>query len=259
VNPDQIRQALADRHARQSQQKPLRLPADSVGLQPREDTLYANIAASYFTLRIGLALMAFVLPIALWISAGPDSLQGSISAYYHYAAAQPAEYGAGSARNIMVGTLWAVGTFLFFYKGYSRAEDWVLDLAGVAAVLISLFPMDWPPVPEVPHSQIATVHYVSAAAFFVAIAYVCVFRSNDTLAIMTNDVRKRFFRRVYVVLAAAMVAMPTTVWLRHVLTATPENGHFLFWVEVTGVYVYATFWLVKSREIWEIENPRVVG
>jgi hypothetical protein len=259
MDPEQIRQALADRHAARTRQRPFRLPADTVGRQADEDTLYANIASSYFMLRIGLALMAFALPVALWIGAGPDSLQGSISAYYHYSAAQPADYGAGSVRNIMVGVLWAVGTFLFFYKGYSRAEDWVLNLAGVTAVLISLFPMDWPPVPEVRHSPIATVHYISAAAFFAAIAYVCVFRSNDTLAIMTNEVRKRFFRRVYAGLAIAMVAMPAAVWLRHQLSGTPENGHVLLWVEVTGIYVYATFWLVKSREIWEIENPRVAG
>ena len=55
--------------------------------------------------------------------------QQSLSAYYYT-----------GTRNVFVGTLWAIGIFLFAYPGYNHREDLLGNLAGVFALGVSLFP-----------------------------------------------------------------------------------------------------------------------
>jgi hypothetical protein len=210
----------------------------------KDDAVLASITASYFFLRRGLALIAFVFPIALWLGAGPGHLQTSISAYYHYSAASPA-YGAGTMRNVFVGVLWAIGAFLYFYKGYSAKEDWALDVAGLAAAAIASFPMDWPPGAGA--TWVGTVHYSSATAFFLAIAFVCLFCSGDTLAALKDERRRGRFRRIYAALGIAMVAVPLAVLV------LPFGSFVVLGIEVGGIWIFSLFWLVKSREIALIE------
>ncbi len=57
--------------------------------------------------------------------------------------ALPAVTEAGSMRSYFVGFLFAVGAILFANKGYSRREDIFLNIAGVSALMIALFPMPW--------------------------------------------------------------------------------------------------------------------
>ncbi len=222
----------------------------------REQTrIFANISSSYFRLRRGLALVAFAFPIVLIVGGGLDQVQTSISAYYHYSAEAPSRYGAGTMRNIFVGVLWAIGSFLYFYKGYSRREDLALDVAGLAAALgVALFPMDWPVAQGVARTTIGTIHYASAITFFVAIAYVCLFRSDDTLNILKDADRRRRFKRLYVLLGTLMVVAPLTILALHLLWPPAERSYAVLLIEIAGIYVFSAFWLVKSREIALIER-----
>ncbi|RJG55509.1 hypothetical protein D0Z70_08900 [Sphingobium terrigena] len=263
MQPDDMRDQLAWRHARVKMQggqlgggegsKSIAAPPAVPPALSTVDDLFESISSSYFMLRRGLAVVAFLLPIALWIVAGPEYLQTSISAYYHFShvADGMSAYGAGAARNIFVGVLWMVGAFLYFYKGYSWQEDVALNIAGIAAIGIALFPMDWP---EHAATTTAKIHYSSAVIFFVAIAYVCVFRSGDTLSIMEDgDVRRRF-KRIYSVLGILMIACPVAVLLIHFLSGSPEKNYVVLLVELAGVWVFSTFWITKSREIALIER-----
>jgi hypothetical protein len=228
--------------------------AAAVEAAKQNETL-EGITASYFLLRRGLAALAFAFPILLWLGAGPDHLQASISAYYHYAAGDGSDYGAGTMRDVFVGVLWAIGSFLFFYKGYSGKEDMALNLAGIAALLLALFPMDWPPNPAAQPTSTAIVHSAGAVLFFLAIAYVCLFRSGDTLDLMKEEERRRRFKRVYIVLGTLMVVVPLTVVALHFLLPGPaDRSPVVFGIEVAGIYVFSAFWLVKSREIAIVER-----
>lgn len=219
-----------------------------------KNAIVKNISMSYFLLRRGLAMLAFALPILLWLWAGPDHLQGSISAYYHYAAGD-LRYGAGTSRDILVGILWAAGAFLFFYKGYSREENIALDVAGVAAVCLALFPMDWPPSDTAQPSLVSIVHSVSAVLLFLAMAYVCLCQSGPTLRLMRDPARQRRFKAIYKLLGTLMIVLPLTVVTLHYLLPSPTGSSSLtFSVEVAGIYVFSAFWLVKSREIAILER-----
>ncbi len=215
--------------------------------------LLAGISASYFRLRRGLAIVAFALPIVLALGAR-GTLQGSISAYYHYAAAAcdpgPCPAGGGTMRDVFVGGLWMIGSFLIFYRGYSVAEDRALNLAGLAAVVIAISPMDWPPgAPATFHGE---AHGTSAVLFFLSIAYVAIFRARDTSDLLAEPARRRFLA-TYRTLGALMVLLPLGAVALHLLLHEAHSRVTLA-VEVSGIYVFAAFWLVKSREIAAIER-----
>ncbi|QAY78961.1 hypothetical protein ETR14_22285 [Sphingosinicella sp. BN140058] len=152
-------------------------------------------------------------------------------------------------RDVFVGMLWAIGAFLFFYRGHSIQEDLALNVAGISAVLVALLPMDWPADESGPMTTTGTLHSVSATLFFVMIAYVCVFRARDTLCMVQSGRRRRRFKRLYVALGAMMLATPLTVYALQAVAPAVGNDHAILMVEAAGVFVFAAFWLVKSWEI----------
>jgi hypothetical protein len=265
IKPEDLREDLeAGRAGADADGASTRRAVATAGTAPisgnEREKLIKTISASYFLLRRGLAILALVFPIALWVGAGIDHLQPSISAYYHFQwiGGDRSPYGSGEMRDVFVGVLWAIGTFLFFYKGYSRKEDIALDLAGVAAVLIALFPQDWP---SGMNSWVNQVHFTSAIVFFLAIAYVCLFRSNDTLRIITDEERRRWFKRLYALLGALMVVLPLGLFALHllsdrldVLPRRTDDSYIVLGLEVAAIWVFAAFWLVKSREIALIQK-----
>ena len=92
-------------------------------MQP--DELQAHILSTYFGLRLGIVIASALLPIVLffggWLRGGLE-LQPSISDYYFA--------GGGVMRDWFVGTLCAVGVFLYLYKGFSDRENVALNIAG---------------------------------------------------------------------------------------------------------------------------------
>jgi hypothetical protein len=246
MDPNDVRAALAPR--------PPAMPdmlafTGATPLPPDDRTaILASISSSYFGLRRGLAAVAFLLPPVLWLGAG-GRLQGSISAYYHFARGHAA-VGGGTMRDVFVGALWMIGSFLVFYRGYSRAEDRALNVAGLAAVAIALSPMDWPA--GVAATLGGRIHGTSAVVFFLIIAYVALFRSGDTVSLLDAAARRRF-TAIYRVLGGLMVVLPLGAVALHLLLPNPDS-HVVWAVEVSGIYVFAAFWLVKSREIAQIER-----
>lgn len=243
ITPDDVRQHLAGRTVAAGFAAPRTAPAGSV----ERAAILASISASYFRLRGGLAVIALAFPPVLWLGAGGHALAGSISAYYHVPGAV---FGGGIMRDVFVGALWAIGAFLFFYKGYSAAENRALNLAGAAAVAIAISPMDWP------EGSAATltgrVHGAAAIVFFLAVAYVCLARAGDTLTLLPVP-RRRAFARTYSFLGTLMVVLPVGVAGLHVLLGRAAFNVWVFAIEVAAIYVFAVFWLVKSREIALIE------
>lgn len=207
------------------------------------------VSTSYVILRNGIGVIGFALPIVMIVGGGLDHIQGSLSAYYHYSPTRPGQYGGGTMRDLFVAMLCAIGAFLLFYRGHSLHEDVALNIAGIAAVLVALFPMDWPAEPSAVMSKEAQVHLTSATIFFIAIAYVCVFRARDTLCILADQGRRKAFERIYLVMGLLMLATPATVALIQYMSSAEGPGYKTLVVESAGVFVFAAFWLVKSYEI----------
>jgi hypothetical protein len=222
----------------------------AVAAEAKRDEVLVNITASYFFLRRGLAFIAIAFPFALWGLAG---INDSLSAYYHCTDGVCAARGGGAGRDVLTGVLWAVGTFLFFYRGYTRKEDWALNLAGIAAAAVAFFPSDFARA-EQGRSLVGKIHFTSGLVFFLAIAFVCLFCSGDTLKKLKNAAKVRRFKRAYAGLGTAMIAVPIGVFALHYLLDRPGRGYTVLGVELAGLFVFAAFWLVKSREIALIER-----
>lgn len=201
------------------------------------------VALSYQILRNGIGVLALAFPVVMVVAGGLDHVQNSLSAYYHFSPAAPAQYGAGTVRDMFVGMLCAIGAFLFFYRGHSLREDWALNIAGISVVLVAFVPMDWPAAAEA-SSVAGTVHWVSAAIFFVMIGYVCIFRARDTLCLTCDERRRKAFERAYALLGLLMFATPAAAAI-----SFERSGYATLIIEICGIFVFSAFWLVKGHEI----------
>jgi hypothetical protein len=207
--------------------------------------LREHILKTYSLLRIGMAGIGILFPLILWwvgVFVGVK-LQGSISAYYHT-----------PMRDVFVGSLFAIGVFLYFYKGVTNQENIALNFAGVFAVLVALLPTAAPPDLQCKTFTAPYWHGTSAILFFIAIAYVCIFRASDTLDEITNPARRAFFKRIYRILGGLMILFPlASALLLHFLN---ETSSIVYFVELAGVWVFSAYWILKTLEIRESQIDR---
>lgn len=205
------------------------------------DELQHHMFATYTTLRIGLAIIAFAFPILLWLGGRLVGLplQDSMSAYYHAYAAD-----GQSMRNWFVGILFAVGVILYLYKGYSYRENYALNLAGIFAIGIAVFPMQWNCGDA---CSTFSLHGTFAALFFLAIAYVCFWCASDTLHLMKNPAREKWYRAIYRLIGIGLILTPVVALL--LTLVLDQFKSFVFYGEMIGIFVFSAYWLVKSIEI----------
>jgi hypothetical protein len=201
------------------------------------DKLQQNILSTYFTLRMGIVVLSVLLPVILYVGGkvGGIDLLNSMSAYYggH----------SGLMRNWLVGILWTVGSFLYLYKGYSTLENILLNFAGSFAVGVAMIPCNCWPEAIGPDN---TLHAVVAVAFFLCMACVCLFCAADTISLLPDQKTRDRFKRQYRIIGVLLVASPlSAIAVSYVLR---QFDNYKFFVEAFGVWVFAAYWLVKSRE-----------
>ena len=223
----------------------------------------------FIALRWGVGAVGISLPIILAVWGGAVygiHLPGSMSAYYHatsgcsgkiaadsLAAAKADDKkdiacaclatGTGPMRNWFVGSLFFFGGAMLLMRGFSRWESWALDIAGVAAPLIALNPMNWGTKTSF------SPHLTFAITFFVCVGVTCVFCSGKTLKEIppaTPNLAKviAFYRGWYRVFAVVMVGAPICAhWF---LRKDPNS---MFFVELAGVWAFGFYWLFKTYEL----------
>lgn len=226
--------------------------------------LERHILDTYFFLRLGVGLLALSFPVLLW--AGGEllvntPLQESMSAYYHT-----------GMRNVFVGVLIATGFYLILYKGFSRYEDWALNIAALLAVGIAIFPMNvaWNIGCGISGDtscledrfkpfMAGHVHGTCAALFFLAIGYVSIFRSGETLYLVENKEHRTYYRHIYRTLGVWMLLFPGIAWALFTFAhqGVPGSKNYsVFFVELAGVWVFAAYWLTKTHELRSTEGDK---
>jgi hypothetical protein len=192
---------------------------------------------TYFTLRLGIVILAFALPLGLLVYSFATHgylKEGSMSAFY----------GAdqGAMRDWFVGILCAIGAFLILYKGFSRLEDWLLNCAGTFAVLTANTPCDcW----DIGANK-SRAHAIFAVLFFGCMGAVCLFCAKHTVSLLPAEHRKKFARSYYAIGVWLFIAPLGALVLARVLG---QNSLALFVVEFAAVAVFAIYWAIKSYEI----------
>jgi hypothetical protein len=168
-----------------------------------QDHIDKAIVENYQTLRnrMGLLTAAFPVVVILVGLAWGIQLQPSLSDYYF--AQNPASGMADlyPVRLWFCGLLFAVGVFLYRYKGFSKNEDRWLSLTGAFTLCVAIFPMavsgktspftlayfGYPNV---------TLHGISAVLAFVCIGIIIFWFSGSTLSKLKKDgAARKWFRR----------------------------------------------------------------
>jgi len=231
-------------------------------------TIEQQIHATYRSLRVGAAAIAIVFPILLYVggkAAGFD-LRDSMSAYYWANPAQkcpcvdpagtclkkadrantgnneqPKVALAGTMRNWFVGFLFTIGVILYVNKGHSDSENIALNIAGILAWGIAVFPMPWDC-----QKHLWSVHGSCAIGFFLAIAWVAAFCPRNTLILIKNLKVRARYQRLYTAFAIVMALSPLIALVFNSVTALDS---YAFFAEFFGIYAFAGYWIVKTIEM----------
>jgi hypothetical protein len=197
--------------------------------------LRRNMMRTYFTLRVGVVVLSFALPLVLLVYSLANFgglVVGSMSAFY-----------GGVMRDWFVGMLWAIGFFLVNYKGFSALEDWLLNIAGVCAVLVAMTPCNCWGDEALTKSN---WHTVFAVAFFICMAAVCVFCARDTLTLLPEDSDRERFKRAYQVIAVLLLVSPLAAVATAFVAGARDSR--VFFIEWFAVWVFGAYWATKSVE-----------
>jgi hypothetical protein len=217
------------------------------------EALRKHVFATYLSLRIGMAVAAFVFPIVLYIAGRLEGmpLLGSMSAYYWATMS-----GDPPGRVWLIGGLFAIGACLYLYKGFSQAENIALNLAALFALGVAYFPMEWNCVPGRPLIPPLDVKYCvdgwnphgfCALMHFVCLAYVTFFRSTDTLLEIKDEKLREKYRWQYRITTVVMLAAPLAAAVLHAMLFKYNVGTYL--LEMFGIWAFAYYWTVKTFEM----------
>lgn len=205
-----------------------------------------TLVLSYLTLRKAIGLLGTLFPIMLALGASIDQtgIQSSLSSYYYT-----------EMRDLFVGTLFAIGFFLFSYRGYDHRDNRAGNLAWISAVGAALFPTapDNPASGAVPGGGL--VHFVFAAVFLLTLAYfsLCLFTKTDPDRAPTS--RKLLRNKVYRIAGCIMLACLALIVVFLLLPGRPlEAYNPVFWLEAIAVVVFGVSWLVKGEAILRDEE-----
>lgn len=208
-------------------------------LQPGKKQHYrhlfeAQAARSYLYLSLGIGLIAVLLPIILVIVGGYQA-HDSMSSFYHDK--------GGPTRDILVGSLCAVGVFLFLFHGLSKRENWLLNFAGVAIIAVALIPS-----PGDTGYGSALVHRGCAIVFFLLIGVVAIFLSKGRVKDIKDKQKKHWFTIAYTAVGVVMIAAPIAVAILQYTPLPYFAGHSILLAECTGIWSFSAYWFLKTFE-----------
>jgi hypothetical protein len=203
---------------------------------------------SFQALRKAVGWLGISLPPAMiignYVLDGCRFIQDSNSHYYYTVTG-----------NMFVGILCAVGLFLFTYKGYTRTDNITSSLAGVCAICIAMFPTNdssankCSNVVNLPLSELRnTIHYCSAALFFILLAYISLFLFTKSKGLKTERKRKR--NSVYRICGITILFSIVLIGLYSLFEKQiPGAAKYqpVFWLEWMALLAFGISWLVKGE------------
>jgi hypothetical protein len=227
---------------------------------------------SYLTLRKAVGIIGFLLPIGLVIGNvyvfQDPAIRPSISDYYHT-----------HMRDWLVGNLFAIGVFLFSYRGYDastgprlqrlfgRSTDYFASsLAGVGAIGVALFPTQKKSatIEQLIGNKLhAGVHVLSAGLFFILVAYILIWRftdhgpPKDEPGATAEKSRKRC-NRIYRVCGWAIlffIALIVVVWALQDDYPIITQAYPVLVLETLAIWAFSMSWFLKGS----VHLKRVVG
>ncbi len=149
------------------------------------------------------------------------------------------------SRDFFVGSLFAVAALLYLYKGFSKLENYILNLAAILLVGVALFPTEM----EGSAGDKFSIHGFCAVAAFACLAVVVWFFAEKTLTLLPPEAKSLAsrFRKAYRFVSFIMLASPVTAFVLDSVVGAGTS--FIFFIEAAGIWAFAAYWLIKSIEL----------
>ena len=200
----------------------------------------SSLVVSYLALRKALGVLGIALPFILYLGAliiFQTGLQSSISYYYHT-----------GMRDVLVGTLVAIGIFLFSYKGYIGDAIYG-KLACVFAIGVALFPCKPAgPVPNIVRT-INTFHLFFTIAFFLTLIYFSYFlftKSDQKELPKKKQQRNKVYKTCGILMTICVLGIVISFFLP---SAMAWLGSPIFWFETGAILAFGVSWFTKGEAI----------
>lgn len=199
---------------------------------------------SYLALRKSIGWIGILMP---WVARAVANARGgisflmSISAYYYT-----------PGRDIFVGSLFAAGLFLAFYRGsLNSKQDRILSIIwGIAGIFIGLIPMNPCGDPQLTcvDPKFRTYHFIPVSVFFAINIYMVFFRFTKPSQLPITA-RKLQRNKVYVVCGLIMLASVLAI------AYFDQIGRSIFVPEAIAIASFGVAWLVKGQMILADKVP----
>ena len=213
-----------------------------VTVRPRPDNEPRYVRSYVFT-RFAIGVLGVLLPPVLVflepaLFEGLPFPRGSLSAYYY-----------SGLREVFVGGLWAIGVFLVVYKFLDLSwESLLSSLAGVAAVLVAIFPTEKPGdgVMSTPfqvkfgEDTVTAIHYGSAVALIELLIPIVIFFARD------EGRREHRNWQGFHTVTAALILFGAALAAFAGITGGPNRG--VLYGEWIAIWAFGASWLTKGAE-----------
>lgn len=161
-------------------------------------------------------------------------------------------YAGDWARNIFVGFLFAISSFLFAYNGDSAAEMIFSKIAAVAGLGVALFPCH---CGESQKNIVTYVHYTFAAIMFGVLACLCVIFYRRARAKGHREAIWRSY--IYATCAIVIVLVIAVLGIDDFTGGHLANkfSRLTLYGEAAALIAFGVSWLVASRVLPFITQP----
>ena len=180
-----------------------------------------------------------------------DQIQSSISHYYYT-----------PARGVLVGSLCAVAVLLFIYKGYSRTDNILSNVACLSCLGVAFFPTAVDPhdlttcVNElVEHNIFSLLHACSAAGQFITLGYLPLFIFCRTHKNAQPTPQKLIRNKVYKICGITMyfTFILIVIYVLGLQGKYPELDYCnpVLALEALALIAFGFSWLIKGEAFFK--------
>lgn len=217
---------------------------------PPKNNHEQQLVISYLTLRKAVGILGILLPVVLAIGvpiiSSCNILQDSISDYYFT-----------KMGSVFVGTLCAVGLFLFSYKGYEKKDSIASKFACLFALGVAFSPTYGPEASSVcnflhrnSNTWGSTIHDISAALFFLTLAYFSLFLFTKSSGKPTgNKLKRNIIYKVCGYTILCCIVMIVLYFKIPSLRSALQDYKPVFIMETLALWAFGFSWLTKGEFI----------